>query len=1082
MSAIPNTVPDPDQTIQSGKGKEKDRVESPRVRRQRKNSPDPSKSCSGNTAEEREVDKNPENEAQENSEEKSISPENSSSKETEDSETDERKFTTITSNGSESDRKEDTKQEGSVTGEGAKLQAEASRLKDVLADVGKFLQSANVFVREEFHTFQKMPLKSYSPQMSRLKDVVKTIVMTCQLFDSVSSECNKEMKTLRLAVDEMAEFLKKAVITEDLTVWLDLPPDAEEEQMRLAEERRAADKVRLSKAAEARAEVAKATTNIVEAEKCAALANVDLLETIAEATRAEEEAKLALKAAEEARIAAELKLKAEEEARCLAEERAKKKAEEEKRKAKEEERHLAELASKKGTSVTDERLAYAQKKAREEEEKKNPRNWPRFIYSIDPGDYDPGVGCVIRAVAGSVLRDEIIVNRVDSLADIAVLEESEELISNVIAVSSDKDISTEEPMSISIPHCGPRGHTSREPVIKTIDPSGKWVEVPTKDITFEDIRELKFVEARVHRLGTFMVVLRPKRDHLIFTKKGGKISSTTDPRVTLNVRPGMFRVNANVTLEVHPIDMAQVSDVKARFPSNCSDLLSSSPIVRFCIANRKLSKPINVTVPLPPSASRPRQRPATAVSRDRTDRSDKRPSTAKAILSSASSLQKQEEDSTPEENLYLLSRTNCSDQWSLVNGVPLTHQKNKDIVSFSMVDPYERFMVISTKTAVSELQAEKISERIEGALRQKTVCLILRQNNSDPGDVVLACTLMSQSDRLLQQLSEEDYDEGPPPSKPFIVKEGQIMEIRFRGNVQRQNSQEGLRFVYNSRIKCLMHFSVEEIDKFAQKSFDCYRGFAQVYTKVLVPVQEQSEEEKARNNHMQRNTAWEEGDTLLGELLISLPKPDPEPPKPLNTAPVTLKSEGPVDDDVLKRISEDLGDEWKRLAQCLNVRKMRIQAILRQNHNNDTQCSIHDMLLTWAKRLPRSVNKVEILASALVSVGRTDLAEDIRGKDYDIRQQRAQSAKDSHLRRVFVKIAQDVHVTKQWKALAKQMGLTLGEISQIEEYVGTGPDRCLHALRHWHNKMGNKATKTVLLKHLRICRFTQAVNVIQTVS
>ncbi|XP_064618461.1 uncharacterized protein LOC135482419 isoform X2 [Liolophura sinensis] len=1021
MSAIPNTVPDPDQTIQSGKGKEKDRVESPRVRRQRKNSPDPSKSCSGNTAEEREVDKNPENEAQENSEEKSISPENSSSKETEDSETDERKFTTITSNGSESDRKEDTKQEGSVTGEGAKLQAEASRLKDVLADVGKFLQSANVFVREEFHTFQKMPLKSYSPQMSRLKDVVKTIVMTCQLFDSVSSECNKEMKTLRLAVDEMAEFLKKAVITEDLTVWLDLPPDAEEEQMRLAEERRAADKVRLSKAAEARAEVAKATTNIVEAEKCAALANVDLLETIAEATRAEEEAKLALKAAEEARIAAELKLKAEEEARCLAEERAKKKAEEEKRKAKEEERHLAELASKKGTSVTDERLAYAQKKAREEEEKKNPRNWPRFIYSIDPGDYDPGVGCVIRAVAGSVLRDEIIVNRVDSLADIAVLEESEELISNVIAVSSDKDISTEEPMSISIPHCGPRGHTSREPVIKTIDPSGKWVEVPTKDITFEDIR-------------------------------------------------------------VHPIDMAQVSDVKARFPSNCSDLLSSSPIVRFCIANRKLSKPINVTVPLPPSASRPRQRPATAVSRDRTDRSDKRPSTAKAILSSASSLQKQEEDSTPEENLYLLSRTNCSDQWSLVNGVPLTHQKNKDIVSFSMVDPYERFMVISTKTAVSELQAEKISERIEGALRQKTVCLILRQNNSDPGDVVLACTLMSQSDRLLQQLSEEDYDEGPPPSKPFIVKEGQIMEIRFRGNVQRQNSQEGLRFVYNSRIKCLMHFSVEEIDKFAQKSFDCYRGFAQVYTKVLVPVQEQSEEEKARNNHMQRNTAWEEGDTLLGELLISLPKPDPEPPKPLNTAPVTLKSEGPVDDDVLKRISEDLGDEWKRLAQCLNVRKMRIQAILRQNHNNDTQCSIHDMLLTWAKRLPRSVNKVEILASALVSVGRTDLAEDIRGKDYDIRQQRAQSAKDSHLRRVFVKIAQDVHVTKQWKALAKQMGLTLGEISQIEEYVGTGPDRCLHALRHWHNKMGNKATKTVLLKHLRICRFTQAVNVIQTVS
>lgn len=43
-------------------------------------------------------------------------------------------------------------------------------------------------------------------------------------------------------------------------------------------------------------------------------------------------------------------------------------------------------------------------------------------------------------------------------------------------------------MSISIPHCGPRGHPSREPIIKMIDPSGKWEEVTTKDITFEDIR------------------------------------------------------------------------------------------------------------------------------------------------------------------------------------------------------------------------------------------------------------------------------------------------------------------------------------------------------------------------------------------------------------------------------------------------------------------------------------------------------------------------------------------------------------------------------------------------------------------
>ena len=53
----------------------------------------------------------------------------------------------------------------------------------------------------------------------------------------------------------------------------------------------------------------------------------------------------------------------------------------------------------------------------------------------------------------------------------------------------------------------------------------------------------------------------------------------------------------------------------------------------------------------------------------------------------------------------------------------------------------------------------------------------------------------------------------------------------------------------------------------------------------------------------------------------------------------------------------ELGDEWRRVAHYLNVRRVRIQAIMR-NNANDQENAVMDMLLTWAKKVPRSVNKV----------------------------------------------------------------------------------------------------------------------------
>ena len=56
-----------------------------------------------------------------------------------------------------------------------------------------------------------------------------------------------------------------------------------------------------------------------------------------------------------------------------------------------------------------------------------------------------------------------------------------------------------------------------------------------------------------------------------------------------------------------------------------------------------------------------------------------------------------------------------------------------------------------------------------------------------------------------------------------------------------------------------------EIDTFAQKGIDCYRGFGQVYTWGLV-------RRELLDDNKKKVVKMEEGDLLLAEMLISLPK------------------------------------------------------------------------------------------------------------------------------------------------------------------------------------------------------------------
>lgn len=68
-------------------------------------------------------------------------------------------------------------------------------------------------------------------------------------------------------------------------------------------------------------------------------------------------------------------------------------------------------------------------------------------YSVDPGDYDPGVGVIIRSIKGSLNREDVEVIRLDQDTGVLELTETEELVSNIMEI---KPTDNEKKLSVSL--------------------------------------------------------------------------------------------------------------------------------------------------------------------------------------------------------------------------------------------------------------------------------------------------------------------------------------------------------------------------------------------------------------------------------------------------------------------------------------------------------------------------------------------------------------------------------------------------------------------------------------------------------
>ncbi|CAL1534659.1 unnamed protein product [Lymnaea stagnalis] len=140
------------------------------------------------------------------------------------------------------------------------------------------------------------------------------------------------------------------------------------------------------------------------------------------------------------------------------------------------------------------------------------------------------------------------------------------------------------------------------------------------------------------------------------------------------------------------------------------------------------------------------------------------------------------------------------------------------------------------------------------------------------------------------------------------------------------------------------------------------------------------------------------------------------------------------------------------------------------------------MLVTWSKRLPRSMDRIDMLSHALTCIRRTDLAEELLARQEEFKNANALHFKDSYLRKAFVTIAKHPRAVLQWKQLARFLGVADSDITYIETCKDTTPERCLSSLHLWKDRNGHTATVPLLANKLRQCRYRKLAREIECIS
>ncbi|KAJ8397753.1 hypothetical protein AAFF_G00434420 [Aldrovandia affinis] len=541
--------------------------------------------------------------------------------------------------------------------------------------------------------------------------------------------------------------------------------------------------------------------------------------------------------------------------------------------------------------------------------------------------------CYVTAPAGvaRVMTCEV----VDSVSS-RVVSGAEELVSSVLRIQTPDRIRTPCPLSVAVPFASRHRGSYRDIVVKVMDEDGQASYVsPASTEGVYDGQRGSFAEVKVYKLGLFAVVCSLRRESFTVPRKGLSLKLSMDSRICFDYLPGTFTAPVVVQSMIQPVDGSFLSMLKSRSDAYQGVLSTSALVYLAHPSNLRFRRPPTLTLPCPPNPDRKR-------AGEEADHA--RPSSAAPVATRpghrmrASSASVKSSRDTGNEHLVLLGFK--EDQWTVLEEVIIRNMQN-GLVSFELTENLQRLIVVRLANSVRPSHLVTLVEDVEDSVHSARVTIVLHHQRDEPQRAVVALVPSKDLSWELARLRREGYSGPPDPSGEISMREGEQLQLSFRGNIMSAGRTSGASvtpiITFHSQRKNRLFLRLAEVDEFGNYSSPHYKGTA-IFHRVT------------------QGQLTSSGDTPI----ISL--------------------DDPLSDELLLWLCEELSEEDAALlVLCLRVRRSSIQ-LVKLTVPEHLPRQVFQLLTLWRRNLPTSTDKTSLLSRYLGKCGRPDLAKELLGQ------------------------------------------------------------------------------------------------------
>ncbi|NXN04271.1 DTHD1 protein, partial [Sylvia borin] len=578
------------------------------------------------------------------------------------------------------------------------------------------------------------------------------------------------------------------------------------------------------------------------------------------------------------------------------------------------------------------------------------------------------IACFIKAPA-TVLENLKcnILNDISSL----VVDDSEELVSNVISIECYDNEKLLFPINIAIPFTSCFRGNYREILVKVTDTNFQSNYLtPIFLQGYQGNHKESFAEVKIYHLGVLSVLSCLKKETFTVPKVGLLQKLNVDSRISFCYHPEAFSSPAPMQLKIQPIEPSLVSALKARHDMYHSVISTSALVHVHHPSAQPLNSSVIITLPCPPSPDKKRQGDETEYARA-ISATIKRAAAAYHPWAVNTSVRKSGDNLS--DTLKLLGHGNKEEGWKVFDDVIIQNAQN-GLVSFELNEHLESFVVIRLSFLLENTYLLLFAQALEEALHSTMVNVILYQKRENPYKIVVLLSASKDLANELQNLHEEGYFGPPEPTQQFPLRQGEQIHFRFRGNIAASENGEDFRKVYrlifHSQRQPRLELQIKEVDEFGNHSSPHYKGTAVFYkvTRQMIPKKWEQTLPYDEYRHQ----------SPLCKLALTLPKHEKLVHRPRSTKIVNQNDSSEVLwDNLLFWLAEELAEDNTSLSALrLPVRRSVLQLVRLKCPDNLTH-QIYELLCCWKKTLPKSADKQQLLSRYLQKSGRSDLSEEL---------------------------------------------------------------------------------------------------------